>query len=368
MLQFKYLKYKFIFMEKDKIKNKKSTFEIFKQKWKEWSLLERVVAGVVSTFALLFCLLIVFGFATVFQNFSLNDVRSSGSSGGLFNSSPKMYDSYSGGGNIFNESVSVNNNGNINIDSNGNFETRDYSVSIETNNLDKSCNEIERLRAFSGVVFTSSTKSDKNCRFSFKVLNEETEAVISHIKNLKPKELRENIQLIKKQVENTVNRREVLEKNLRAVEQVLNEAILDYDDLQRQATAEKDILNLTNIIKSKTAVIDDLRARRERAYQEIDNLNRALADQEDRLQNTYFSVSVYELKYFDGKNMTASWKSYVRDSIIRVNEVLQDVTVGLIGFAAILLKISLYIIVVAVFVRVVWRTVKRIIRGKESVK
>lgn len=243
------------------------------------------------------------------------------------------------------------------------FETRDYRATIETSRLADSCQKIESLKPRPEVTFLSATNGKASCYFGFKVENSQTESVLSVIKDLKPKELQQNISTIKKQIENSLNQRDILNKNLAATEEILNEALTAYDNLLSIATAEGNATALATAVREKIALIDQLKQRREQTRQAIDYLNQQLAEQEDRLSYTYFTVSITERKYISGDRIKDSWKYEMERFVNSVNDLFQQLSLGLISFILHTLLYALYVIIFFVIVKVGYRILKKIWRA-----
>jgi len=240
------------------------------------------------------------------------------------------------------------------------FETRDYNASIKTDKLAQTCATIENLKPLPHVIFNFANESKTSCTYRFKVANDQAESVLTTIKELDPETLNQNIHTIKKQIENKLSQRDILERNLISTEQVLNEALVSYDNLLTVATVERNASALATSIKNKIALIDQLKQRREQTRQQIDQLNRQLADQQDRLDYTYFSVSIYEWKYFSHESIKNSWQQEIKQLVNSANDVLQKLTLGLLSFMLYVALFAVYIIIALVIIRLGWRIVKAI--------
>ena len=238
------------------------------------------------------------------------------------------------------------------------FESRDYNASIKTNNLGITCSTIENLKPLPHVIFTSANESKTNCRYHFKVTNDQSDAILSIIKDLRPEQLSQNIYTIKKQIENKLSQKDNLERNLTSIEQILSEALTSYDELLAIATAEQNTKTLATAIKDKIDLIDQLKQRREQTRQQIDSINRQLADQQDRLEYTYFSVYVYEWKYFSFDDIKESWQQEFKQLVNSANDVLQKLTLSLISFILYVILFAVYIVIALVVIRVGWKIVK----------
>ncbi len=243
------------------------------------------------------------------------------------------------------------------------FETKDYNARIETGDLNYTCGVISGLKPKPGVVFLSTSNNKASCSFQFKVANADTESVLATIESLDPSELSQNIYSIKKQLENSLNQRDILTQNLTSTEQVLNDALVAYDNLLATAVAERNSTALTTAVRDKIELIDMLKQRREQTRQQIDYLNQQLAEQEDRLAYTYFSVYVLEQKYFNGEQIIESWKQEFRNLIETINEVLKNITLGLVAFVMNALLYAVYIIIIMIITKLGWRIVRRVWRG-----
>lgn len=239
-----------------------------------------------------------------------------------------------------------------------NFETKNITISFETNNLDNTCGQIGALKQKSEVIFLSAVRNDTSCYYSFKVANKESVNILSQLKALNPKEINEQIETIKKQIENSLNRRDILNQNLTSTEEILSEALTAYDNLINSATLQQNATALSTAINDKMNLIDKLKQRREQTRQEIDQLNRQLAEQTDKLEYTYFSVTVSEKVYFDSEKIADSWKYTLRNTLDTLNEIVQQLTLGLVTFIMYVLLYSLYLMIIIIVAKFGWRVVR----------
>lgn len=243
------------------------------------------------------------------------------------------------------------------------FETKDYTVRFETADLTGTCATITALKPKPDVIFLSASESDNSCYYQFKVANATAPTVLTTLTALNPKELTEHTASIKKQLENSLNQRTILNDNLTSIEGILTDALLAYDNLLITATEAKDSIALAQAVRDKIQLIDQLKQRRESTLQQLDYLNQQLAEQQDRLSYTYFSVNVSERVYFDLEAIQASWHYALKDMIAEVNEVLQKLSTGLITF---ILWVALYVIYFIIFVAIArfgWRIVRTVWRS-----
>ncbi len=240
------------------------------------------------------------------------------------------------------------------------FEVTDYSAFIETRNKKETCSQIADLKSFKHVIFEVSSESDLNCSFTFKVEHARAAEILAIIKSLKPKDLTENTQTIKRQLDDFTNQSEILEKKKASIEETLQSALAAYDQITALAVRTQDASSLAKIIDSKVQIIERLTQERININQQLDYLARAKADQMDKLEYTFFSVNVYENKFVDIKNIKDSWKMAIKDFFYNVNQAVQDASINLLAVLFIAVPYIIYCLILLVGAKYGWRLVKYI--------
>lgn len=240
------------------------------------------------------------------------------------------------------------------------YEVSDYNATVETRDLTEACVTVRKLKDLDYVIFESANESDTMCTFGFKVTHAHVEEVLAYINNLDPKDLSENTYTIKNQVEDFTSETEILKKKLASIDATLAGALDAYDDITALATNTKDVESLAKIIDSKIQIIERLTTARLSVNEQLDRLARAKAQALDRLDYSYFSVTVYENKYLDGKGIRDSWKAAVQKFVADLNRALQDATVGLFGFLVSLIPLVIYFVVLLVAAKYGWKFVRQV--------
>lgn len=242
------------------------------------------------------------------------------------------------------------------------FETKDYTAEFQTQNLADTCASIDALKPLPNIIFLSATHSDTFCSYQFKVANEEVPSVLDVLTALDPEELTERTTSIKKQIDYSLNQKTILDENLASTEAILAEALVAYDNLLTTATEAQDSTALTQAIRDKLEIIDKLKQRRESTRQQLDVLSVRLAEQQDRLDYSYFFVSVAERVYFDGDALATSWQRALKNMIWEANIVLQRISVGLVSFVLQVTLYAVYLVIVLVIAKFGWRIVRTVWR------
>jgi len=238
------------------------------------------------------------------------------------------------------------------------YEIKEYTAQYRTANLDKTCGAVEALKAKDYVIFENSNRYEKECGYTFKVENDHADEILTALDDLKPEELVANTQTIKGQVDDYTNEIDIQEKKLASVEETLGNAQKAYDDLTVLATSVRDVESLAKIIDSKLNLIERLTQQRIIIKQQIDLLNRAKAEQLDRLNFTFFHVSVYEFLIVDGKVLKDSWLAEVQNFVKEFNTIVQDITLNLAEYLMRLVQVAIYLILALFVVKYGWRFVR----------
>ena len=107
-------------------------------------------------------------------------------------------------------------------------------------------------------------------------------------------------------------------------------------------------------------IIERLTSERINVTVQLERLSRAKEEQLDRLKYTYFNVSVYERKFFDGEALRESWKQELRELVMSINLAIQSVTTKLLVFVLWLLPIAIYALLLVVVAKYGWRLLRTI--------
>ncbi len=238
------------------------------------------------------------------------------------------------------------------------FEVTQYNANIETRRIEETCGTIAGLKARVDVIFENANTGDDNCNFTFKVKHASVEEILAFIKKLDPKDLSENTNTIKREIDDYTNEVDVLTKKRASIDETLKSAIDAYNDVTTLATRSQNADALASIINSKINLIERMTQERININEQLDRLARAKADQLDRLDYTYFYVNVWENKFIDGEQLADSWKQAVREFVWNVNRVVQDLTLNLVLLFAFIFQWILYAVIALVIAKYGWKFAK----------
>ena len=240
------------------------------------------------------------------------------------------------------------------------FEITEYSSSIETRDLKNTCAQVSALKIKSYVIFENFNQHNTGCNFYFKVEKNYQEEILGIIKKLDPKTLTENTRTIKKAIDDYTQEEDILKKKKQTIENTLNDAINSYDEISRVATQARDAESLARIIDSKIRIIERLSQERINISVQLDRISRSKAEQLDKLDYTYFNVSIYENKYVNVDDLKDSWKVAIKKFVRDVNKIFQDISINLLAAILLIFQYALYILIIIIIAKYGWKIAKNI--------
>jgi len=241
-----------------------------------------------------------------------------------------------------------------------NYETTDYHVSFETGQLKNTCAAVSGLKAKSEVIFETASEYNSYCNYTFKVQRDKTGEILDIIKGMKPKELANNTYTIQSEVQDFTSEITILQNKLASIDETLSKAVGAYDEVSILATKEKDVESLARVIDNKINTIRQLTQERIDINSRLDQIRRAKSEQLDKLNYTYFNVTVTDKSFFDWQDIKDSWNAAIRYSVGNINQMIQNISVNLVVFLFNLLQFAVYGLISLFVAKYGWKLVKHI--------
>lgn len=231
------------------------------------------------------------------------------------------------------------------------YEVRNYFVLIETSNGERDCNTLLDLKQRDDVIFESVSESIYGCNVTFKVTPEAVDSVLAYLDTLDPREVNENTYTIKREVSQYENQIAILEGKRAALDTALEDALKNFAEVEATARRTGDVSSLAQITESKLNTIERINASRLEVVTELDRLNRAMTETLDQMNYVNFSVNVYENEWVRGSELKDSWVVAIQQLIRDLNGFLQDLSIGFVQFALMVIKYTLYASVLYIIAR-----------------
>lgn len=245
----------------------------------------------------------------------------------------------------------------------GSYETTRYDVSIETKGVKKTCDEIKQIEEQFGGIFKDSRKSENACSFTFMVKDDRAKNVLAYLKQFNPENIIRHTEREEKLATRITSEIDILKAKLESVTQTLETAKTSYNSIISLSRNAVNIEGLNKAIQNKIDTIDRLTTKKIDITQNIQRTLRKKQNLEERFTHTYFSVSVTEDIFFDWDSLGENWQQATKDAVSDINETLQALTLGLLTFVLLVIKILLYIVIVCFFLLFLSRFGYRIVRA-----
>lgn len=240
------------------------------------------------------------------------------------------------------------------------FEVTEYRAQIKSRQTGETCGAVGSLKSRQDVIFETAREFDKGCNYTFKVRKDSTEEILAVIKELKPKELVGNTYTIQGQVEDFTSEIDILQRKLASIDDTLDKAIGAYDEVTKLATNVKDAESLAKIIDSKISAIERLTQQRISVNSQLDQIRRTKVLQLDRLDYTYFSVSVSDDSFIDSQSLKDAWNSAIKSFVGQINQTAMNLSINLASLLFTLLQYAVYAIILLFIAKYGWKLAKNI--------
>jgi hypothetical protein len=240
------------------------------------------------------------------------------------------------------------------------YEVTEYNASIETRQLEKTCAAVSGLKAREDVIFSNAREYRNGCNYSFKVTKDKAGEILALLKGMDPKELSGTTYTIQGQVEDYTSQIDVLRNKLLSIDETLSKAVAAYDEVSVAATNAKDVESLAKVIDHKMDIIERLTQERISINSQFDQIQRAKAQQLDRLDYTYFSVNISRDVLVDRQNLKDSWDYAIKNSVSQINQTIQNISINLVGFLFGLFQYAVYGLILLIAAKYGWKLVRSI--------
>ncbi len=239
------------------------------------------------------------------------------------------------------------------------FEVQDFFYSYTPSSAASICKGVYALKSDTQVIFENSNEFDRGCDYRFKVEKSKALEIKAVLDTYDPKDVTESTYTIEEQVKDYTDAIATLTNKLDVIDDTLTGALSSYDEIQSIATKANDPDSLAIIIDSKIRLIERLTNEKLIIEGEIDRLERAKIRELDRIEYTFFTVSVYERPYIDTERLTDAWRGSFEQFVSEISHSLQKATLGLLTVLAYGVVFCLYFFVLLVAAKYGWRFTKK---------
>jgi hypothetical protein len=239
------------------------------------------------------------------------------------------------------------------------YEQRSYSASVRTMRHEKVCEDAYAFADSRDVMLRFSRTDRHGCKYVYAVTRAHAPEFLDRIRELSPYSIVRVTDSGRKQVLRYTGERDILLQKQAMLESLLAETERAYTDVLAQARGAGDVATMNEAIDGKLSHLETLSDKRIRLAQELARLNRNLADTEEQIAFVTVSLQVEGVQIIDGADIAGDWLAAWRTVVETVMGVLIGITLGLIGYIAVVFQYALYAFVLIVAVRYGWLLLRK---------
>ncbi|MCA9356974.1 hypothetical protein H6784_03930 [Candidatus Nomurabacteria bacterium] len=238
------------------------------------------------------------------------------------------------------------------------YETSRYDITARTKQFDELCSAVKNLKSSTDIHFKQINESLNNCQATFYVAESKTESVLSTFSAFRGVEVNRNTESVTRHRAQLQSQTDILRQQLSSVESSLSKVETQFDEIAEFSRTQKDASTLAQAIREKLNMVDSLTQRKINLTNQLNNLYQQSAELEERIDVVEFYVSVYRSYPIYLNKESQKWEKAWEG----LKETYTDTLIGLTAFFGIfilwVLRIAVYLLVVIVVVRGIWKVVK----------
>ena len=238
------------------------------------------------------------------------------------------------------------------------YETTNYRVSARTKDFDGLCGAVAGLKSDPQIHFRSITSSLNNCYASFFVAEEKVDGVLATLSGYRGVEVNRNTESVTRHKQQLESQTAILQQQLARVDSSLVAAQAQLDRLNQIFNSSDEVTRLSSEVTRSLQYIDQLTQRKINLISQLDNLYQQSADLAERMQVVQFDVNVSRANPIIIDKYERQWDNAWEE----LKDTFTETLIGLTAFFGIFLlwviRIGLYLLVVLVLVRGLWKFAK----------
>lgn len=240
------------------------------------------------------------------------------------------------------------------------YETTTYNISGQTREFDSACSALRDIKERGDIHFKSLSEQTNRCSATFFTSEAEANNVLARLTSFSDIEYTRNTTSVTRHRQQLLSRTNILEQQLASAQKSLASAEVQFDELAEFARVQKDASALSEAIRYKLQNIDTLTQRVISLNSQLDNLYQQAADLEARLGVVEFSVYISRFDPIIVGEKAKEWQQ-------AWNELEDQYTKTLIGLSAFFgifllwtVRITIYVLVVIIIIRLIWKFIKKL--------
>lgn len=235
------------------------------------------------------------------------------------------------------------------------YETTQYNVKARTKQFDELCNAVKQLKADNEINFKQITESLNNCQANFFVSKNKTEAVLATLNSYSGVEINLNTESVTRYRSQLQSQTNILQQQLSSIERSLNAAETQFSEIAELAKNQKDVATLSQTIREKINMVEMLTQQKINLTNQLDNIYRQSAELEERIDVVEFYVNVNRSYPIFLNKDSKKWETAKENLKDTFTDTMIGLTTTFVTFLLWILRLSIYLLVVLIVVRGVWK-------------
>lgn len=236
-----------------------------------------------------------------------------------------------------------------------NYETTNYTITARTKQFDSLCEDVENLKANPDIDFKFINSSTNNCQAHFYADTEIAESVLETFTAFSGVEIKRNTESVTRHKDYIESQTIILEQQLSTVERSLSAAERQFDEIADFARQSKDAATLSEAIRYKLENIDTLTQRKINLTAQLDRMYQEAAELSERIGVVEFSVSIYRSNPIYPNRYSQKWDAAWNELKDQFTETAIGLTTVFVIFILWAVRITIYLLVVLLLARVLWK-------------
>lgn len=238
------------------------------------------------------------------------------------------------------------------------YETTSYNVSARTKDFDELCGTVAGFKNDSQIHFRSITSSLNNCYATFFVAEEKVTEILTTLTSYRGVEVNRNTESVTRHKEQLESQTTILQQQITLVESSLIAAQAQLDRLNQIFNSSDEVTRLSSEVTKSLQYIDQLTQRKISLISQLDTLYQQSADLAERMKVTQFDVMIARANPIIIDKYEQQWDSAWEE----LKDTFTETLIGLTAFFGIfmlwLIRAGIYLLVVLVLVRGLWKFAK----------
>lgn len=238
------------------------------------------------------------------------------------------------------------------------YETTSYRVTARTKDFDALCDSVAGLKSDAQIHFRSITSDLNRCYATFYVAEEKVASVLTTLTGYRGVEVNRTTESVTRHKQQLESQTAILQQQLARVESSLVAAEAQLARLNQLFNSSDEVTRLSSEVTKSLQYIDQLTRQKISLISQLDNLYQQAADLAERMNVVQFDVSITRATPLILDKYEQQWDSAWED----LKDEFTDTLIGITAFFGIfllwLVRIGIYLLVVLVLVRGVWKFAK----------